>query len=532
MSIPLWLFAATFASEDLTCIGAGVLVASGQLSFAEAAAACFAGILGGDLLLYAAGRIGGSHALEWRWLRSRVSEAEIERAGEWLERKGLRAILVSRLVPGTRLPLYVGAGVVRASAWHFALYSALACAIWTPVLVGVAAWAGRESAEAALVTLTRLGLIAGLVFIASRYATWERRRRLWGRVLRIARWEFWPAWLAYVPVVLWLFLLAIRYRSLTVFTAANPAIPSGGLTGESKAAILAAFGRSPSLARWTLLHRNDPARFESMWHFMCQNQLSFPIVLKPDVGERGRGVSILRTEAEARAYLATATGDVILQEYVPGVEFGVLYCRRPDESTGIITSLTRKTFPTVVGDGVRTLKQLILADSRAVCASPAYLTVHRNASATVPRVGERVQLVEIGSHCRGAVFLDARDCWTPELAAHVNDLSRRFDGFFIGRYDVRAASVEEFRAGHFKVIELNGVAGEPAHIYDPRVSLVDAYRAFIHHWALAFAIGDANRRAGASVMTVSELFRWCFQRRGDRSSPQSGELRPCIRNAQ
>jgi membrane protein DedA with SNARE-associated domain len=64
MSILVLLALATLVSEDLTCITAGALVASGRLALFPATAACFAGILTGDLLLYVSGRIVGPRLLQ------------------------------------------------------------------------------------------------------------------------------------------------------------------------------------------------------------------------------------------------------------------------------------------------------------------------------------------------------------------------------------------------------------------------------------------------------------------------------------
>jgi membrane protein DedA with SNARE-associated domain len=130
MSILVLLALATLVSEDLTCIAAGALVASSQLALFPATAACFAGILVGDLLLYASGRLAGSRLLRWNFSQRFVPPTEIELAARWLDRRGLAAIFLSRFTPGTRLPLYVGAGIVRASWWRFVLYSSLACAVW------------------------------------------------------------------------------------------------------------------------------------------------------------------------------------------------------------------------------------------------------------------------------------------------------------------------------------------------------------------------------------------------------------------
>ena len=61
------------------------------------------------------------------------------------------------------------------------------------------------------------------------------------------------------PVVLYILYLAIRHRSLTLFTAANPAIPGGGFVGESKGAILQGLAHAPEqVARWELIPASLP----------------------------------------------------------------------------------------------------------------------------------------------------------------------------------------------------------------------------------------------------------------------------------
>src|SRR5262245_48431874 len=59
----LSIAAATLVSEDLTCIGAGVAAAQGQISIGLAVFACFLGIFVGDILLFLAGRTIGRPAV-------------------------------------------------------------------------------------------------------------------------------------------------------------------------------------------------------------------------------------------------------------------------------------------------------------------------------------------------------------------------------------------------------------------------------------------------------------------------------------
>src|SRR5919197_1180610 len=63
LGVVLALAASTFVSEDLTCIGAGVLAAQRRIGFAPAAAGCLLGIYVGDLVLFLAGRLLGCAAL-------------------------------------------------------------------------------------------------------------------------------------------------------------------------------------------------------------------------------------------------------------------------------------------------------------------------------------------------------------------------------------------------------------------------------------------------------------------------------------
>ena len=238
----------------------------------------------------------------------------------------------------------------------------------------------------------------------------------------------------------------------------------------------------------------------------------FPAVLKPDTGERGSGVTIVRSQQEADAYLRNATGSTILQRYVPGCEFGVYYARFPDEPTGSVLYVTEKRFPTVTGDGKSSLKDLILHDDRAVCMAAAYFRAAKRPIDAVPAAGERVQLVEIGSHCRGAIFLDGSRWITPALTRAVDRVSQAHPGFHLGRYDVRAASVSALQHGEFQVIELNGVSAEATHVYDPDITLWDAYRVMFLHWRTAFEIGAMNRAMGFAPMSLAELVRLLLPR--------------------
>jgi RimK-like ATP-grasp domain len=343
--------------------------------------------------------------------------------------------------------------------------------------------------------------------------TWQARRRLIGWVRRKTQWEFWPPWVAYIPLIPYFLYLGLKYRSLTLFTAANPGIPSGGFVGESKCRILANLGHVPT---FTLIPSSlsADARFEAAKRFLALYELHYPVVLKPNIGERGSRVALARNEPELRSYLYTASKDTIIQKYVDGLEFGIFYYRHPHDARGQIFSITEKQFPEVCGDGKRTVLELVLKDERAVCLANAYLAQLRCPANRVPAAGETIRLAELGSHCRGAVFLNGACLETDALRSAVDCAAKCHPGFFFGRFDVRTPSIGDLQAGRFEILELNGVSAEPTHIYDPSVTLFDAYRVLFQQWRLAFAIGAANRKGGVRPMSLRDFLHLLRTRYG------------------
>src|SRR5690606_9840393 len=74
--------------------------------------------------------------------------AAVERAGDWFAERGPAVIVMTRFLPGTRLPTYVAAGMVGTGFWTFALWFALAGLLWTPALVALAMLLGRRALTA------------------------------------------------------------------------------------------------------------------------------------------------------------------------------------------------------------------------------------------------------------------------------------------------------------------------------------------------------------------------------------------------
>ena len=130
-TLPLWqkvtaIALATLVSEDLACIAAGILASRGALTLIWAVTASFLGIFLGDVALYALGRIGGIALLRrapFCWL---IKENQIVQAEELFRQNGAKLIFSSRLLPGSRLPIYAAAGVLNYPFFRFILFMAIA----------------------------------------------------------------------------------------------------------------------------------------------------------------------------------------------------------------------------------------------------------------------------------------------------------------------------------------------------------------------------------------------------------------------
>ena len=341
--------------------------------------------------------------------------------------------------------------------------------------------------------------------------TSQRTTLAWNKFARLNRseravsfFEFWPGWLFYAPVVLFWILKSFKYRSATLPALANPRIDAGGICGESKNDILRLAGpvAQPWIADYVGMttsghvDANDLAIAESR---MAEHGLSYPIVAKPDMSCNGVGVRLVQNAEALRDYLANFPRATSLQLQALVTyegEAGIFYIRHPGAATGHITSVTLKFPPTVTGDGKRSIRELIAADFRLNAVSRLLLKKLEHKAEHVPAPGESVRLVFVGNHCRGSTFQDGMSIVTPALTAQIDAIARDITDLYFSRIDLRYKSLEDLRAGkNFKIIEINGSGSEATHIWDPQMTLREAYAAQFFHYGESFKIGAAIRAA-------------------------------------
>lgn len=129
-TLALSVFLFTFAYEDGATLLAAALAAAGRLDVRLGLLSAFLGIWIGDIGLYALGSSLGRRAMQSRWLGRFLPAERLAKAEMWFARRGALTIIMSRFVPGSRLGLYVAAGVLKHPARRFATLTGVCSAIW------------------------------------------------------------------------------------------------------------------------------------------------------------------------------------------------------------------------------------------------------------------------------------------------------------------------------------------------------------------------------------------------------------------
>ena len=319
--------------------------------------------------------------------------------------------------------------------------------------------------------------------------------------------EYWPWWLIYLPVLPLYLWQAVRMRRAAFFTNVCPAIDMGGFFGERKSDIYALLpvDSYPKTVRLIAGTRTD-----RVIALVRSRGFTFPLIVKPDVGERGEGVRKVHDERRMLDALEGYRTDMLIQELARGDhEFGLMFARDPVTGHTALLSITGKRFLSVTGDGERTVDDLLSTSYRG---DRQRARLRAYAAPLLQRVlsdGEQLRVEPIGNHCRGTLFCDASHLRTHALERAVDRLIRSTTGLYYGRLDVRSESEASLCAGRFTVIELNGVSSEPGHIYDPSWSIWSCWAELVRHVRHIGTISERLLAQGVEPDTLHALVRRC-----------------------
>jgi len=314
--------------------------------------------------------------------------------------------------------------------------------------------------------------------------------------IRLTQWEHWPTIVYYVPLIPFFLIRAVKARHPFHYLATNPGIFYSGNGTESKHKTLALVPEAYRPKSILVLKTDD---HETTLNMFRKENFKFPIILKPDIGFRGYLVKKIDTEDALLNYLKKVKEDIIIQEFISyEKEFGIFYYRMPGEENGKITSITIKKFISVVGDGNRSLKDLILNDERAFLYFDLFKNIHKDNLDTIYKKGKKVTLSVIGNHSKGTQFLNGNHLINNELENFTNQICKQIKGWYYGRLDIKFKDLENLLKGkEFKILEVNGIISEPTHIYDAsdkNASFINAIKTINEHWDIMDKIAIKNHK--------------------------------------
>ena len=311
---------------------------------------------------------------------------------------------------------------------------------------------------------------------------------------RISHWEQWNFFVLYFPILPFWIWYCIRSRSIWFFSASNPTLTFGGFEGEGKKEM---YEQLPTNYFPATIYISPEAPMKETEEKIRLAGFELPFTVKPDVGMKGLLFRKITTWEQWRIYHKNMTVEYLVQAFVDfPVEYSVFYYRHPSSAKGTISGFIQKDLLHVKGDGVSSIKELILSHPKAKNRMSELQVRHADRLNEIPLSGKIYYLSHAGNHNRGAQFTNLMHEIDDSLLNLFDKLSHQ-TSFYYGRYDIKAISIQSLKEGkEFSILEFNGCGAEPNHIYDCGMSLLQAYRVLLSHWSALFQISACNHQNG------------------------------------
>jgi membrane-associated protein len=162
--------------SETAVITAGMLAASGDLWIYVLLPAAAIGAFAGDNITYAVGATLGERA-SGKLLSGEKGKRRLDWAQRQLDDHGALVIVAARFIPGGRTATTFAAGTLDLTWRRFAVYDAVACALWATYCVTIGYLGGstfRKETWKALALGFGIALaVAGLIELARRIQAWR-----------------------------------------------------------------------------------------------------------------------------------------------------------------------------------------------------------------------------------------------------------------------------------------------------------------------------------------------------------------------
>ena len=306
------------------------------------------------------------------------------------------------------------------------------------------------------------------------------------KLRRIFQYEFWPFWVFYIPAYCYYFYLAIKARRWVYFSPLNSCMDFGGAFLSSKSNYLKDVSQN-----WVpkTLYVPTNQHITKTQGALITKGITFPLIVKPDMGERGKNVALLDTAKELKQYLKNIKQPTLIQEYISyPIELGILFYWDVDNKP-CISSIGVKKFCEIVGNGKDTFQKLVSKNHRIAKRTDFLAKKFKHEWNTIVPKGTKILIEPIGNHNLGTTFIDGTKHFSEDMLSWVANCVTHIPGFDYGRLDLKIDSWDAFKNNNgIKILEINGVNSEPIHIYDPNYSIWNAYKAIFQHMNIIYKL--------------------------------------------
>ena len=168
--------------EDIPLIVAGAFLVHDTRTWIIVGAACWAGIIGGDICLYYLGRKYGMNVPRLPLIGKHVTTDRIQHVVKLFEQYGVWVVAVGRLFAGIRGAMVITAGTIRFNFWKFLIADGIAAIISGGLFMLLGHWIGRTLNDEKIREFKHW-FIAGAIVLVCGVLIWIIWRRRTGRTV-------------------------------------------------------------------------------------------------------------------------------------------------------------------------------------------------------------------------------------------------------------------------------------------------------------------------------------------------------------
>jgi len=309
----------------------------------------------------------------------------------------------------------------------------------------------------------------------------------------LTHWKAWHHHVKYIPISpVWVWYI-VRSGTPWFFTASNPTLTFGGFEGEGKKEM---YEQLPDGSYPKTIYIEPGTSFNDVEKQITDAGFRYPFIVKPDVGMMGFMFRKISNAEQLRQYHQAIPIVYLVQDLVDyPIEVSVFYFRMPNAKRGKVTGFLKKEPPFVIGDGINTVEYLLNNDESLGQKREILMERQGDSKNEIPPAGQKFYLSYVSNRVQGGI-LEAIDEEIDENLQHLMDkLSHHAGKFYYGRYDIKCASVEDFKNGkNFSILEFNGAGAGVQHIYANDYSLWKACSIILTHWKMLYKISRYNNK--------------------------------------